>query len=206
MLFFPLRTLFRWWFKLYCGWTVVGRDNMPRSGPVLLAPNHISDLDPPCAGCSIARPSWYMAKQELWEAPFVKWVMPHIHAYPVRRGRADRGALRKSLQMLEEGKVVGIFPEGHRSPDGRLQPPELGIGLLALRSGAPVVPMAIIGTNGIFPKGSRLPCRSHVTVRIGPPMYFEDLQGRRENRETLQAVADRVMAAIASLQAQGPAQ
>lgn len=199
--FFVGRALWRAFFTIMGRWRIYGRENVPASGGVILAPNHVSYVDPPLAGSAIERKTWFMAKSELFRIPVLGPILPKVCAFPVKRGTPDREALRNALNLLAEGQVVVVFPEGTRSPDGNLQKPELGIGLLALRSGAPVVPVAFIGSDRLLPRGSPIPRFAHVTVRIGQPLRFaRDDAAPRQARER---VAGEIMSALARLIAEG---
>jgi 1-acyl-sn-glycerol-3-phosphate acyltransferase len=199
MLFYIGRSLFRLMFCLLGRWTVEGRENVPAEGGVILAPNHISYLDPPLAGAAVKRPVYFMAKRELFEIPIFGRIIRCTHAFPVSRGTADRRALRQAQELLQRGEIVVVFPEGTRSPDGRLQEPELGIALIAARAKVPVVPMAFIGSDRMLPRGSSIirPARLH--VRIGPPLRFPEVYDRPADREALTAVAHQITEAIRDL-------
>ena len=199
MLYYLGRFLFRMLFRVLGHWQVSGREHCPPTGPVILAPNHTSYLDPPAAGSGLARPVHFMAKQELFRIPILGWVLPRVHAFPVRRGAADRAALRRAEELLARGEIVVIFPEGTRSPDGQLQQPELGIAFVALRTKAPVLPCALTGTNRMLPGDSPLIRPAKVTIRYGQPLTFPELYGKPLTRPMLQECADRVMAALRKL-------
>jgi len=190
---------FRLMFRILGGFRSVGAENMPSSGGVILAPNHVSYADPPAVGCGIRRQVHYMAKEELFRVPILGRLIRIVGAFPVRRGSADRAALKKAVELLNEGKVICIFPEGTRSTNGQLQEPELGIGLVALKSRAPVVPAAIIGTEKVLGPHARLPRKHPVKVVYGAPMTFPDLYNSRHDRDALEEVGRRVMKAIADL-------
>lgn len=189
----------RGFFRLFGGLTIAGLENVPRSGPVILAPNHIHGFDPPLVGVCVPRRCAFMAKEELFRNPLLGALIRALGAFPVRRGAPDRAALRRAIETLERGGALVLFPEGTRSPDGHLQSAELGIGLIALRTGAPIVPVRISGTRELLPPGARFPRRSKVRVRFGPPLVVA-AAADRGSREAYQAVADRVMAAIAGLE------
>jgi 1-acyl-sn-glycerol-3-phosphate acyltransferase len=178
---------------------VFGRENVPPEGPVILAPNHSSDLDPPLIGCCLKRTVWFMAKEELFRAPVIGPLFPFLQAFPVRRGSADRAALKAALNYLARNEIVLIFPEGHRSADGNLLPAELGVGMVALRSQAPVIPVGIQGSWEMFPPGAKLPRFGRLRVRFGEPVDLSDLYDRKENRETLQECANRIMEDLARI-------
>jgi len=146
---------------------VVGAENLPRSGPVLLAGNHTGFLDGPIVFMVLPRPSFFLVKSELYSGPWAK-VLEFARQIPIRRGTPDRTALRQALDVLAGGGVLGVFPEGTRG-EGRLESVQHGIGYLALRAGCPVVPVVCTGTADALPKGKLLPrFRAPVDVVFGP--------------------------------------
>ncbi|MBM3470161.1 MAG: 1-acyl-sn-glycerol-3-phosphate acyltransferase [Armatimonadetes bacterium] len=185
-------------FWLLFGLRVEGREHEPESGPVLAVCNHVSAVDPPIAGVALHRRAWYMAKEELLRTPVLGPLLRSVGTFPVRRGEADRQSIRTALQVLGRGRVLLMFPEGTRSPDGRLLSAEPGAALLALRTGVAVLPMAVVGTHRAMPKGARLPRRTPVTVRIGPAITVPRHEGRID-RAVLDEWGRRFMAAIAAL-------
>lgn len=205
MLYWVARGIIRALGRLFLRWEIEGLENLPRTGPVLLAINHISALDPLLGGAAVNRKVHFMAKAELFRSAPLRALLRQLGAFPVRRGEADRNAIRQALALLKAGEVVGIFPEGTRSPDGRLQQAQTGIALLARRAGAAVVPMAIAGSGGILPKGRWLPRPARVRVVIGPPIYAGDEEGsgtaagESGSHEALRRFADEVMRKIAEL-------
>ncbi|CEP67702.1 1-acyl-sn-glycerol-3-phosphate acyltransferase [Moorella glycerini] len=152
--------------RFFCRWEVQGRENFPLEGPVIVIANHISYLDPVAVGVAAPRTVRFMAKEELFHIPIVNWIITGLHAFPVRRGRSDRAALKAALEVLHDGQVLGMFPEGTRSKDGRLLPFQHGAALLALKTGAPLLPVAVKNTNRVF-RGGR------IKVIIGQPLKFE---------------------------------
>lgn len=174
-------------------------DNVPKTGAVIIAPNHVSYLDPPTAGSGYRRVTHFMAKQELFKIPVLGWLIKAVGSFPVKQHSADRNALRTALELLSKGEVVCIFPEGTRSLDGKLLPAQAGIGMIALKSRAPVVPVALIGTERVLPPHSFFFHFSRVTVVYGRPMTFDDLYNRGLEREAVEEVGRRIMSAIASL-------
>jgi 1-acyl-sn-glycerol-3-phosphate acyltransferase len=160
-----LAGLLRGIFRLH----VEGRDNVPDRGPVILAPNHRSLLDIPVAAAVTTRKVWFMAKEELFRSKVSAALLGRLGAFPVRRGRPDRSPLQRALHLLSEGEVVGIFPEGTRRPEARFEELEEGFAYVALRSGAPIVPVAISGTEAVFPPGGKLPRLVRVRVALGEP-------------------------------------
>jgi 1-acyl-sn-glycerol-3-phosphate acyltransferase len=199
LLYFGGRAVLRAFFRLACRLEVEGRENMPARGGAILAANHISYLDPPLVGAAMSRVTHFMAKSELFGVPVLGWFLRRVNCFAVRRGTADRRALRTATDLLRSGELVLIFPEGTRSRDGRLMPAELGLGMVALRSGAPVVPIGITGTGRALPRRVPLLRPAKVRVRIGEPLRFDDLAGRAGDREALQQVAQRVTQAVAAL-------
>jgi 1-acyl-sn-glycerol-3-phosphate acyltransferase len=192
-----------WWFcQLAFGLVfrrrVLGREHIPARGPVIIASNHISNLDPPVVGTGFWRHAHYMAKEELFRNPLFAWFIRQLHAFPVKRGTADRSSLKYALDVLERGEALVIFPEGTRSDTGELQPLEMGVGMIAYRSGAPVVPAWISGTNRALPKSGGLHLARFLVV-YGEPLRFEVPEGVKPGREEYEAAANRIHAAIAAL-------
>jgi 1-acyl-sn-glycerol-3-phosphate acyltransferase len=179
-------------------WQVEGQARVPRSGGVLVIANHVSDSDPLVVGSALARPAWYMAKMEHFEMPLLGPLIRALQAFPVQRGRPDRRALRRALELLAAGEVVVVFPEGRDSLTGDLQPLEAGAALLALYSGVPVVPVGLRGTRELLPMYHFIPRPAHVLVRFGSPIPFEDL-GDLPRRERLNAMTRRMAASLARL-------
>ncbi|MGQ0571841.1 MAG: lysophospholipid acyltransferase family protein [Armatimonadota bacterium] len=177
---------------------VEGREHEPERGTVLAICNHASAIDPPIAGVALCRQARYMGKEELVRTPILGPLLRSIGVFPVRRGEADRQSIRTAFQILGRGDVLVMFPEGTRSSDGRLRAAEPGAALLALRSGATVLPMAVIGSHLAMPKGARFPRRVPVLVRFGPVIKVPKHEGRID-RTVLDAWGRRFMAAIAAL-------
>lgn len=166
---------------------VIGRDNIPSSGPVILCCNHIANFDPPFLGTFVDREIHFMAKAELFKIPIFKQLLRKINAFPVKRGLSDKQALRTGLNILKEGRVLGIFPEGTRSKTGELRKGLSGAGFFALKTDAAVVPCAIIGPYKLFKK---------VKIIYGKPM---DMTPYREKRASAEEVTAVIMNEIAQL-------
>lgn len=154
-------------------------DEIPRVGPLIIAANHASNLDVPVIGSwlipLLGRRIHWLGKKELFDWPIIGWVAANGGVHPVDRGGADIEAFRLAQRILDEGHVLFVFPEGTRSPDGALQEARDGIALLALRTGAPIVPVGISGSDRVWPKGQRLPHPGgRVTVSIGRPFRAAD--------------------------------
>lgn len=146
-----------------------GRERIPSRGPVILAPNHRSLIDIPVAAATTKRKVWFMAKEELFASRVSSALITRLGAFPVRRGRPDRAPLQRALELLRQGEVVGIFPEGTRTPGARFDDLEEGFAYIALRTGAPVLGVAISGTEAVFPPGKKLPQLVTIRVKIGEP-------------------------------------
>ena len=192
------RALFRVLFGLYNRWEVSGRGLVPESGSVLLIANHTSYADPPIVGTACRRPVHFMAKAELFFFPLGA-VISRTHAFPVRRGGVDRAALRKAMQLLKEERVLLMFPEGTRSPDGRLMKLETGAAVLALSSGAQVVPVGVDGADRVLPRRWPIPRPARLRVKFGPPVDLDDLRGERSQREALEEATRRMDTAMRQL-------
>lgn len=159
--------------------SIDGADRLPRDGPLILTANHASNLDVPVIGSwlipRLGRRIHWLGKKELFDWPVIGWLAAHGGVHPVDRGAADVEAFRLAQRILDEGHVLFVFPEGTRSPDGALQAARDGVALLALRTGATIVPIGISGSDRVWPKGQRLPHPGgHVTVRIGRPFRAAD--------------------------------
>lgn len=157
------------------GLKVVSGDNLPSEGPVIVAANHLSHLDPPAVACASRRRLTFMARKSLFKNRVFGWLISSVGAFPVRRGEADTEAVRLSLRLLDEGRAVLMFPEGTRGDGKTLGTISSGIAMLASRSGAAVVPVGIVGTHDKLPRGSKSIRRGKVTVVFGPPFTYEEV-------------------------------
>lgn len=184
--------------KLLGRMKVIGAENVPRDSGVILAANHSSYADPPMMGAATPRPIWFMAKIELLQTPILGAWISRLHAFPVRRGTADRQALRTTHDLLTRGEAVLIFFEGGRSPDGCLLPPTLGTGMIALRAQVPVVPVAIVNADKLMPREGGLHF-ARVKVVYGAPISFAHLYGKHGDRAALQEVGDVIASKVAEL-------
>ena len=178
--------------------TVTGVEHMPRAGGVLLVSNHLSNYDPMIVAMCFKRILHFMGKAELYRNPVLRWICLQLQTFPVRRGEVDRAALRYAEELLRGGRVVAVFPEGHRSRTGNMQAAQGGIALLARRTGAPILPVAITGTQYLWPPALlrwRPWRRPEVTITIGEPFTLPRAAGRAGNA----AQTDLIMARVAAL-------
>lgn len=180
-------------------------DEIPREGPLILAANHASNLDAVVLGSwlipKLGRRIHWLGKKELFDWPIVGWAAANGGVHPVDRGAADVEAFRLAQRILDEGHVLFVFPEGTRSPDGALQEARDGLAVLAIRTGAPVVPLGISGSNLVWPKGQTLPHPGgHVKVRVGRPFRpAEELPPGTDRRAAKGLVTRLIMERIAAL-------
>jgi 1-acyl-sn-glycerol-3-phosphate acyltransferase len=180
-------------------------DRIPRDGPVILAANHASNLDAVVIGSwlipTLGRRIHWLGKKELFAWPIIGWTATNGGVHPVDRGAADIEAFRLASRILDEGQILFVFPEGTRSPDGALQHARDGIAVLALRSGAPIVPVGIAGSNRVWPKGQKLPHPGgHVTIRVGEPFRPAELLPAGTDRRTAKGlVTTMIMERIGAL-------
>lgn len=170
-------------------WRVYGRENIPKVGPAIICSNHISYWDPPLVGCASSRKVYFMAKEELFCIPVLGPLIRSLGAFPVKRGTPDRTAIRRALQLLESGNVVGMFPEGTRGRN--IEGVESGAAFLALRAGCPVVPAVI--------KNGYKPFRS-VEIRFGRPLDVGDKKERVRTEDT-EEISQRIMNSMIELMA-----
>lgn len=192
-----MRPLVRWLLRP----TVEGLDRVPARGPVILCANHLSLVDPVVIPVLVPRPIVYLAKREYFSWRLSRWLFTNLGVVPVDRagGSAAAASLDRGVQVLRDGGVLSLFPEGTRSPDGRLYRGKTGPIRLALRGGAPIVPIGLIGTGDVVPPHSHVPHLGHpVRVRFGTPLTIPDGEGPAH----LRAQADRLMRVIQQLSGQ----
>jgi 1-acyl-sn-glycerol-3-phosphate acyltransferase len=144
-----------------------GVHHVPQSGKLVVVSNHASYFDPPIVSSCVGRPVAFMAKEELFKVPILKQAISLYGAYPVKRGASDRAALRAAIDALQTGWAVGIFLQGTRTADGRIDQPKLGAAMIAAKAQAPLLPVSLWGTHRISGKGSSIPRPVPVTIRIG---------------------------------------
>lgn len=180
-------------------------DEIPRNGPVIIAANHTSNLDAVVLGSWIVpklgrRINW-LGKKELFEWPILGYLAAHSGVHPVDRGVADVEAFRLARHILDEGHILFVFPEGTRSPDGALQSAHDGVAVLAQRTGAPIVPIGIVGSHGVWPRGQSLPHPGgRVTLRVGSPFKpVDELPPGTDRRSAKALITTMIMEHIAAL-------
>ena len=187
-----LKAAYRQWIR--------GKENIPKSGPAILASNHNAVWDSVFLPMMIDREVVFMGKADYFTGTGLKgWgtkeFMRAVGTIPVDRsgGRASEAALKAGLKRLGEGELFGIYPEGTRSPDGRLYRGKTGVARLALLSGAPVIPVAMIGTHAAQPIGQKIPSRTNIGMVIGEPLDFSRYKGLDKDRYVLRAITDEIM-------------
>jgi 1-acyl-sn-glycerol-3-phosphate acyltransferase len=191
-----IKLLARIFFRL----RVVHRERMINHGPVILAANHQSFLDPPLAGSVSDRGIYFLARRSLLNGPILGWLLPKLNVVPVdSEGGKDRTALKALIRILRAGEGTLVFPEGQRTLDGNLQPAQPGLGLVIAKTLAPVVPMRIFGAYGAWPVHEKWPRPRPVTIVVGEPIRFTQADVEAGGKEVYQALSQRVMDAIAAL-------
>jgi glycerol-3-phosphate dehydrogenase (NAD(P)+) len=173
LLYWPVRLIVKTAVLVYFRVRRIGREHIPQGG-VILASNHRSFLDPFVIGCCVGRPVFFVAKRELFRNPLVGWFLNCMGAFPVRRGRSDEDSMKTALELLARGEAVVVFPEGTRILNGSLGRPKRGVGRLALQSGAPVVPVAVMGSERAREGWRIKPVKVH--VRCGAPLRFPKVE------------------------------
>ena len=189
------------YFKVFHRFRVCGLENIPASGAFLLASNHVSFFDPPALGCRLPRNLHYFARSTLFKGAFGKLITA-LNSIPINRDGADSSSFRRAFKTLNKGFPLLVFPEGTRSPDGRLQDPRRGVGLIACKAGVPVVPARVFGGHEAFGKGRKTPKLGvRFTVAYGTPFPIEAIDPGREQPDRYDLVAEAIMEAIRNLPA-----
>src|SRR5881409_1611268 len=185
--------------RLFFRFRVVHRERMIQSGPVILAMNHESYLDPLLAGTTCDRAIYFLARRTLLDAPLLGWLLPKLNVIPVNQEGVDRGAIKALIRILKAGNGVLVFPEGSRTVDGKLQPAEPGLGLIIAKTLAPVVPMRIFGAREALPRGGGRLRLVPITIVIGEPIVFRAADLDPPGKNLYAQLSDRVMNAITEL-------
>lgn len=192
---FLIRTLSRPMLRV----EVEGREHVPMEGPCILVLTHHSYLDPLLAQSFCPRPVHSMTKSTQFGHPIFRWALPRVLAFPTRRYRVDPQTVRVALRLLDRGEIVGIYPEGERSWDGRMQPLRRGTVRLILKAGVPVVPCGLWGSYAAWPRWSRRLRRTPVRIRFGEPMRFGRHDDRAEREAALPGATRKVADVLRTL-------
>jgi 1-acyl-sn-glycerol-3-phosphate acyltransferase len=190
-----LRLVFRGILDLGFGLQVTGEKHIPSSGPVILAANHRSQIDPVVVAAAVPRSCTFLAAAELLTMPVLGALIRPFRPVPIKRGQFDRGAIQECLVRLGRGEALVIFPEGKISTDGRPQPAHDGLAFLAAQARVPIVPIGVAGTYEVWPLGTRMPRRGRIVVRAGEAFVPGGAPARRDQS----ALTARVMEAIEGL-------
>jgi 1-acyl-sn-glycerol-3-phosphate acyltransferase len=184
--------------RIFFRFRVVHRERVIQNGPVILAMNHQSYLDPPLAGITCDRAIYFLARRTLLDVPLLGWLLQKLNVIPVNQEGVDRGAIKALIRLLKAGNGVLVFPEGSRTLDGKLQPAEPGLGLVIAKTLAPVVPMRIFGAHEALPRGGGLRFVP-ITIVIGEPIFFSAADLSTPGKNLYGRLSQRVMDAIAAL-------
>lgn len=185
-------------FRTIFGLRIIGREHLLTQGPVLVASNHQSYLDPPLIGNLYKDEMVYLARKTLF-TPITRWVYKNWNAIPVDQDRPDMASLKTIIRKLKEGKRVLVFPEGSRTLDGQLGEAAPGIGLIAVKSGAPIQPVRISGAREALPRGSACIRFARINVHVGPPIFLTSEERAAKTKDDYDRIAKRIMAAIEAL-------
>lgn len=197
---FVLRLVRNGFFKLITGGIKsIGEENIPKTGAVIFAPNHVSNLDPPAVACGTnKRQLAFMAKEELFKGLFGK-IISSVGAFPVRRGESDTESIRKTISLLEEGRAVLVFPEGMRGDGKQLGAINRGVAMLAKRTRAAVLPIAVVGTHIVAPRGSKGLKRHKIVVAYGKPFTYGEVAKGSTEKQSRELFARELESRILSL-------
>ena len=185
--------------RLFFRLRIIHRERMIQTGPVILAMNHQSYLDPPFAGTACDRAIYFLARRTLMDMPLLGWLLPKLNVIPVNQEGIDRSALKALIRVLKSGNAALVFPEGSRTLDGELQPGQRGVGLVIAKTLAPVVPMRIFGAHEALPRGGGGLHFVPITLVIGEPIFFTAADLKSPNKELYVRLSQRVMNEIAAL-------
>src|SRR5689334_21537629 len=189
--------------RLFFRFRVIHRERMIQSGPVILAMNHQSYLDPPLAGSTCDRAIYFLARRTLLNVPLLGRLLPKLNVIPVDQEGVDRSAIKALIRVIKAGNAALAFPEGSRTLDGNLQPAEPGLGLVIGKTLAPVVPMRIFGAHEALPRGSNKIRLYPITVVVGHPIFFSETDIADRGKGMYQRLSERIMNEIAKLSIDG---
>ncbi|HEV8541384.1 MAG TPA: lysophospholipid acyltransferase family protein [Verrucomicrobiae bacterium] len=205
-LYFIGWSFFRCFFRVYCRCEIYNSENVPLTGPLILASNHASFLDPPFVGSSTRREINYLARESLFRFPVLGTILRRVNAVPVDREGGGARGLRNILDRLLAGGGIILFPEGTRTRAGELQPGKSGVGLTVIKSNAPVIPVRVFGTFQALNRNQKFPRPHKIAVKFGRPMDFAALRAEAKScpkprlKEIYQEVSDELMKEIAKLE------
>lgn len=194
--YFNTKALGRALLQVLFGLQVEGVEKIPKEGPVILASNHMSLVDPVVMGVACPRVVSYMSRDDVFKYPILRWLLPRLYVIPVSRGAGDLGAIKAAIRALKSGMAFGIFPEGRRSRTGFIEPFKTGAAAIALRTGALIVPAAIIGSDKAWPVGKGPRLRRPIRVVFGDPIA---LPPGKTDHQTLEEVTRQLEAAVTAL-------
>ena len=197
--YFAIYHLTRLVARVFFRFRVVHPERVVQEGPVILAMNHESYLDPPFAGIGCRRAIYFLARKSLLEVPVLGWLLPKLNVIPIDQEGGDRSALKALIRILRANQGALVFPEGSRTLDGNLQPPQNGIGFVIAKTLAPVVPMRIFGAHQALPRGGGRLRFCPITIVVGQPLHFTAADVEGSGREVYPRLSQRVMDAIAAL-------
>ncbi len=178
---------------------IMHRERMIQTGPVILAMNHQSYLDPPLAGIACDRAIYFLARRTLMDLPLLGWLLPKLNVIPVNQEGIDRSALKALIRVLKSGNAALVFPEGARTLDGNVQPAQPGVGLVIAKTLAPVVPMRIFGAHQALPRGGGGLHFVPITIVVGEPIFFTPVELESPAKNRYEQISQRVMDSIAAL-------
>ena len=185
--------------RLFFRLRIIHRERIIQTGPVILAMNHQSYLDPPLGGVTCDRAIYFLAKRTLIDVPVLGWLLPKLNVIPVNQEGIDRSALKALIRVLNSGNAALVFPEGARTLDGDLQPAQPGLGLVIAKTLAPVVPMRIFGAHESLPRGGGGLHFVPITIVVGEPIFFTAADLGSRGKDLYGRLSQRVMDAIAAL-------
>ncbi len=171
---------------------VIGKHNIPKSGPFLLAPIHRSNIDTPLAAAVTSRRMRFMGKDSIWKFKPIGWVISSLGAFPVTRGSADREALKRCISVLESGEPLVLFPEGTRQSGPIVQPLFDGAAYVAVKAGVPIIPVGIGGSEGVMPKGSKMIYPRKCVLVVGEPIVAVADESGRIPRSAVKDITERL--------------
>jgi 1-acyl-sn-glycerol-3-phosphate acyltransferase len=199
MMYFLVRNFVKLFFMIFMGFKVKGRQKVPKEGAFILAGNHVSHLDPPALSAASPRILYFMARHTLFDNRLFGWLIGSCNAFPVRRGEADMGAMKKAIRLLKSGKPLLIFPEGTRSETGDMNRAQPGMGYLSLMSGAPVLTAYVDGTQEAMPKGTHGIKLKKISVYSGDLIDPGTLGLPDDKKEAAQRLSEYVIEEIKKL-------